>query len=114
LHVETDRTNTDFTVKLVDVFDDGTAYNITDGIIRQNYIPGTPTEITVELSATSYLFKKGHRIRVDVSSSNFPRFDRNPNTGQDPAHEINPIIAHQKLLFSPGDSSQIILPVIPR
>ncbi len=114
LHVETDRTNTDFTVKLVDVYTDGTAYNITDGIIRQNYTPGTPTEITVELAATSYLFRKGHRIRVDVSSSNFPRFDRNPNTGQNPAYEMNPIVAHQKLFVSQNHSSQIIFPVIPR
>ena len=114
LHIETDRTNTDFTVKLVDVFADGRAYNITDGIIRQNYNPGIPTEITIELSATSYLFKKGHRIRVDVSSSNFPRFDRNSNTGQNPAYEMNPIVAHQKLFVSQNHRSQIIFPVIPR
>ena len=83
--------DTDFTGTLVDVFPDGTARALADGILRARYrrgkssaallTPGEPTEITIDLGATSNLFRAGHRIRLEVSSSNFPRFDRNPNTG---------------------------------
>lgn len=114
LHVATDRSNTDFTVKLVDVHPDGTAYNITDGILRQDYGLNILTEITVTLPATSYLFKKGHRMRIDVSSSNFPKFDRNTNTGRNPADETEFLVAHQKLFVSLDRASQVILPIIPR
>ena len=91
LWVTSDARDTDFTGTLVDVFPDGTARALGDGILRARYrdgktsakllTPGEPTEITIDLGATSNLFRAGHRIRLEVSSSNFPRFDRNPNTG---------------------------------
>ena len=73
--------NTDFVVRLVDVFPDGRAFNLTDGIVRTDFEPNQPQELDIDLWATSNVFKAGHRIRVDVTSSSFPRWDRNPNTG---------------------------------
>jgi putative CocE/NonD family hydrolase len=91
LWVSTNARDTDFTAKLVDVFPDGLARNLTDGILRLRYRnslekpelakPGEVYRIAVDAGVTSNVFLKGHRIRVEVSSSNFPRFDRNPNTG---------------------------------
>jgi putative CocE/NonD family hydrolase len=116
LHVGSSARNTDFTVKLVDLNPDGKAYNVTDGILRRHYPEGAPsaTEITVELAPTSMLFRQGHRLRVEVSSSNFPRFDRNPNTGGDIARETKPIVARQTLFLGRDTPSRIILPVVPR
>ncbi len=116
LHVGTSARNTDFTVKLVDVHPDGKAYNVTDGVLRRNYPEGamSGTAIAVELAPTSMLFRKGHRLRVEVSSSNFPRFDRNPNTGGDIARETKPIAAKQRLFLGRDTPSRIILPVVPR
>jgi putative CocE/NonD family hydrolase len=91
LWVSTNVKDTDYTAKLVDVFPDGTARNLTDGILRLRYRdslekpelakPGELYRIVVDAGPTSNVFLKGHRIRLEVSSSNFPRFDRNPNTG---------------------------------
>jgi putative CocE/NonD family hydrolase len=91
LWVSTNAKDTDFTAKLVDVFPDGTARNLTDGILRLRYRnslskaelakPGELYRITIDAGVASNVFLKGHRIRLEVSSSNFPRFDRNPNTG---------------------------------
>lgn len=115
LYVQTSAPNTDFTVKLVDVHPDGFAYNISDGILRRGYAANSaPSEITVELWPTSMLFKRGHNIRVEVSSSNFPRYDRNPNTGGDILKEVSSVVASQTLHHSPAMPSRIILPVIPR
>jgi uncharacterized protein len=118
LYVSTDAPNTDFTVKLVDVHPDGKAYNVSDGILRRGYpqpaASGAPTEIEVELWPTSMLFRRGHRLRVEVSSSNYPRFDRNPNTGRDIPTERAPVVARQSLSHGSAAPSRIILPVIPR
>jgi putative CocE/NonD family hydrolase len=116
LHVSTDAKNSDFTVKLVDVHPNGNAYNISDGILRRAYPQprGEIAKVTVELWPTSMLFRRGHRIRVDVSSSNYPRFDRNPNTGGDIPTERSSVPATQRVHHSPGALSRIILPVIPR
>jgi uncharacterized protein len=118
LFVSTDAPSTDFTVKLADVHPDGKAYNVSDGILRRSYAQpaafGAPTEIAVELWPTSMLFRRGHRLRVEVSSSNYPRFDRNPNTGRDIATERAPVAARQSLVHGPAAPSRIILPVIPR
>ena len=99
LHVATDAASTDFTVKLVDVHPDGNAYNVSDGILRRSYPQPaqSPTEITIELWPTSMLFRRDHRIRVEVSSSNYPRYDRNPNTGGDVATQRNPMTARQSV-----------------
>jgi putative CocE/NonD family hydrolase len=115
LHVSTSVTHTDFTGKLVDVHADGTPFNVSDGILRRAYAPGdAPTEIRVELWPTSMVFKRGHRIRLEVSSSNYPRFDRNPNTGRAIATETEPIQAHQVIHHSADASSRLILPIVPR
>ena len=118
LYVSTDAPNTDFTIKLVDVHPDGKAYNVSDGIRRRSYpqpaASGALTEITVELWPTSMVFRRGHRLRVEVSSSNHPRFDRNPNTGRDIPSERAPAAARQSLSHGSAAPSRIILPVIPR
>jgi putative CocE/NonD family hydrolase len=118
LYVSTDAPNTDFTVKLVDVHPDGKAYNVSDGILRRSYpqpaASGAATEIAVELWPTSMLFRRGHRLRVEVSSSNHPRFDRNPNTGGDIPTERHPVMAKQSLSHGAAAPSRVILPVIPR
>jgi putative CocE/NonD family hydrolase len=91
LWVSTTARDTDFTAKLVDVFPDGTARNLSDGILRLRYRnslekpepakPGEIYRIAIDAGVTSNVFLRDHRIRVEISSSNFPRFDRNPNTG---------------------------------
>ena len=117
LYVATTAPNTDFTVKLVDVHEDDSAYNVSDGIVRRDYVPGSrssPTRITIELWPTSMLFRRGHRIRIEVSSSNYPRYDRNPNTGGDIAFEASPLTATQTVFHGAKTLSRIILPVIPQ
>ena len=91
LYASSSAVDTDFTAKLVDVRPDGYAHNLQDGIIRARFRtsvaqpsfiePGRVYRYTIDLGSTSHVIRAGHRIRVDVSSSNFPRFDRNPNTG---------------------------------
>lgn len=114
--------NTDFTAKLVDVYPDGRAIRICEGIIRadhrnpeappSNIEPGKIYEYTIELWATSNVFLKGHRMRVEISSSNFPRFDRNLNTGLNFASDTTWTTAQQTLYHGPDYPSCIILPVI--
>ena len=116
--------DTDFTAKLVDVFPDGTARALNDGILRARYregktrtvllTPGQPTEMTIDVGATSNLFKAGHRIRVDISSSNFPRFDRNPNTGGVFGEDSELLRAEQTVFHDAGHPSRLVLPVVPR
>ena len=116
--------DTDFTAKLVDVHPDGTARALTDGILRARYrvdkarpqllVPGEPTEMTIDVGATSNLFKRGHRIRLEVSSSNFPRFDRNPNTGGVFGADAELRRAEQSIFHDSGRPSRLILPVVPR
>lgn len=118
-YVKTDAPSTDFTAKLVDVHPDGTAYNVCDGILRRSYRTlgdeaGVPVEIEIELWPTSHLFKLGHRLRLEVSSSNFPRYDRNPNTGAEISTAVETKTAHQAVFHSAAHPSRVILPVIPR
>ncbi|HRK36219.1 MAG TPA: CocE/NonD family hydrolase [Candidatus Hydrogenedentes bacterium] len=114
LNVRTTAANTDFTVKLVDVHPDGAAYNVCDGILRRSYVgAASPTEITIGLWPTSMVFLRGHRIRIEVSSSNFPRFDRNPNTGRFIPTETQRTIAQQRVYRSENTASRIELPVVP-
>jgi uncharacterized protein len=115
LHVSTTAPNTDFTVKLVDVHPDGRGYNISDGILRRAYsAQASPSEITIELWPTSMLFRRGHRVRIEVSSSNYPRYDRNPNTGRDIPTETSPVTATQTVYHGASAPSRIVLPVIAR
>jgi uncharacterized protein len=116
--------DTDFTAKLVDVHPDGTARALNDGILRARYrrsrsrpellTPGEPTEITIDLGATSNVFLAGHRIRLDISSSNFPRFDRNPNTGRTFGEDTELLRATQTVFHDARRPSRLVLPVIPR
>ncbi len=117
-------TNTDFTGRLLDVYPDGRAIAIRDGIIRasfrngpiktSNIRPGEVCEYRIDLGPTSNVFRKGHKIRVEVSSSNFPRFDRNLNTGGDFATETKWVKAEQTIYHTRERPSYIVLPVIPR
>jgi putative CocE/NonD family hydrolase len=122
LYASTSAVDTDFTAKLVDVQPDGTAYNLTDGIIRARYrhgyeehfvTPGEIVEYTIDLWATSNVFLPGHRIRVEISSSNFPRFDRNPNTGNTLLNSAEMVPATQVIYHDASHPSHILLPVIP-
>jgi putative CocE/NonD family hydrolase len=92
LHVASDAPDTDFVARLVDVYPDGRAITITDGILRLRhrdgwepapYVPGQPARIEIDLWSTSQVFLPGHQLRLDVSSSSFPRWERNLNTGLD-------------------------------
>ncbi|RME92179.1 MAG: CocE/NonD family hydrolase, partial [Verrucomicrobia bacterium] len=116
--------DTDFTGKLVDVHPDGRAFNLCEGIIRARYRdsdteptliePGKVHRYEIDLWVTSNLFRRGHRIRLEVSSSNFPRFDRNPNTADPFAAAEHPVKATQTILHDADHPSHLLLPVIPR
>ena len=116
--------DTDFTAKLVDVHPDGTARLLADGILRARYRrsmttlellePGTPTELAINVGVTSNLFRAGHRIRLEISSSNFPRYDRNPNTGGPFGEDSRLIRADQTVYHDAGRPSRLVLPVVPR
>lgn len=124
LHAASTAPDTDFTAKLVDVAPCGYARNLTDGIIRARFrqsmsepsliAPGEVVEYEIDLWSTSNLFKEGHRIRIEVSSSNFPRFDRNPNTGEMPGRSDEMVPALQSIFHSTEHPSRLILPVINR
>jgi len=129
LYVSSSAPDTDFTVKLVDVypenedFADGLALNVTDGITRARYRksytkpqllePGEITQVRVSLPPTSLFFAPGHRLRVDISSSNWPRFDVNPNTGEPVGRHHRIEVANNTIHHSDTYPSHIILPVIP-
>ena len=124
LHAASSAPDTDFTAKLVDVRPDGYAQNLADGIVRARYresrtaptllTPGEVTKFTIDLWATSHVFLPGHRIRVEISSSNFPRFDRNLNTGEDQATGTRWQAARQTVFHDGRYPSHILLPVVPR
>ena len=123
LYAASDAPDTDFTAKLVDVRPDGYAQNLADGIVRARYrssrqtptslIPGEVSRFTIDLWATSHVFRPGHRLRVEISSSNFPRFDRNLNTGADQATGTRWQPAHQTVFHDARYPSHILLPIIP-
>jgi putative CocE/NonD family hydrolase len=124
LYASSSAPDTDFTAKLVDVFPDGEARNLTDGILRARYReslekpqPVTPGEVyrmTIDAGVTSNVFRAGHRIRIEISSSNFPRFDRNPNTGAVVADEKQLRTAQQTIYHDRERHSYVLLPVVPR
>ena len=123
LHAASDAPDTDFTATLVDVHPGGAAIHLCEGIVRARFResftepsliePGRVYEYRIRLWETSNLFARGHRIRLEVSSSNFPRFDRNLNTGEDPADDDRPRPAGQSVFHDAGRPSHLILPVIP-
>ena len=124
LYASSSARDTDFTGKLVDVSPDGYARNLTDGIIRARYRnprtsasllqPGQVYEFNIDLWATSNLFRKGHQIRVEISSSNFPRFDRNTNTGEPIGTDGDFVSALQTVHHTAEYPSHVTLPIVPR
>lgn len=121
LFISSDVKDTDFTIKLIDVYPDGTAYNLDETIQRVRYREGYDKEVFMEKGkvyqvaltpmSTSNYFEKGHRIRVEISSSNFPRFARNLNTGGTNYDETEGVVAHNKVHHSAKHSSFIKLPI---
>ncbi|MGP4039699.1 CocE/NonD family hydrolase [Gracilibacillus sp. D59] len=113
LWASTDAIDTDFTAKLVDVFPDGTAYNLADGIVRDNYQNSEMMCYEIELNPTSNVFLPGHSIRIDIASSDFPRYDVNPGTGKTTLDTVEMVKAKQTLFHQTEYPSHVILPVIP-
>ena len=122
LWAATDGRDTDWMVKLVDVSPNGFAMNIAEGILRARFRngldkmellePGKAYEFEVDMAGTANVFQKGHRIRVDITSSNFPQFDRNPNTGEDLGASNRVRVAKQTIHHGGVRASHIVLPVI--
>ncbi|MBM3800811.1 MAG: CocE/NonD family hydrolase [Acidimicrobiia bacterium] len=123
LHAASDAPDTDFVAKLVDVYPDGRAINVAEGILRARHRegidrpklmePGRIYSFSIDLVATSNMFEKGHRIQLDVTSSHFPQFDRNPNTGEPFGLSSKLRTATQTVHHSPAYPSHLLLPVIP-
>lgn len=129
LWVSSSAVDTDFTAKLLDVHPPNDDYpagydmNLVDGVIRARYResferptlmrPGEAYEVRITLPPTSNLFATGHRIRIDVSSSNFPRFDVNPNTGEPVGRHTHQVVARNTVYLDRARPSQVILPIIP-
>jgi uncharacterized protein len=122
LFVGSNAPDTDFTIKLVDVAPDGTAWNIADTIQRMRYrdgndkqlfmTPGDIYRVAPPAMLASNVFLKGHRIRVEVSSSNFPSYARNLNTAADPYATTEFRVAENRVLHGPEQLSKIILPIV--
>ena len=129
LYISSTAPDTDFTAKLLDIYPpsndypDGYHMNLCDSILRTRYrnswtepefmSPGEVYPITIELTPTSNLFKAGHCVRVDISSSNFPRFDINPNTGEPMGRHTYTQSAQNTIYLNTSYPSRIVLPVIP-
>ncbi len=123
LYTESSAPDTDFTAKLVNVRPDGTAINLTNGIVRTSFRESdtrptpleedTVTKLTIDLGYTSNLFKQGHMIRLEVSSSNFPRYSRNTNSGDLPETDATFYAAHQTVHHSAQYPSHVVLPIVP-
>jgi len=124
LFVSSDAKDTDFTIKLIDVYPDGRAYNLDETIQRVRYREGYDKEVFMEKGkvyevdltpmSTSNYFKEGHSIRIEISSSNFPRFARNLNTGGANYNEKDGVIAHNKIHHSKKQASEIRLPIVQK
>lgn len=123
LYAATDGRDTDFTIKLVDVFPNGAAYNVAEGILRARFHKGLdkmellePNRtylLEIDMRGTANVFQPGHRIRVDVTSSNFPQFDRNPNTGEDPGVSDKVRVARQTVFHGGDTRSHLVVPLVP-
>jgi putative CocE/NonD family hydrolase len=123
LYASSSAVDTDFTGMLVDVWPNGFAQNLTSGILRLRYRnsqekpelanPGETYHITVDLWATSNVFLAGHKLRLEVSSSNFPRFDRNLNTGEEQSRATRMVKATNVIYHDKAHPSALIVPIVP-
>jgi putative CocE/NonD family hydrolase len=125
LYAASSARDTDFVVRLCDVYPDGRSIFLTEGIIRARYRlsvegestellePGEPAEYRIRCYPVANVFRRGHRIRLDVTSSSFPRFSRNLNTGEDVGTGTRTEVARQAVLHTPGHASHVVLPVVP-
>lgn len=123
MYASSDGPDTDWMIKLTDVYPDGSSMPISEGMLRAKFRAGLdqikllkPGEIyayDIELTGTANVFKPGHRIRIDITSSNFPQFDRNPNTGEPLGNSTNVRIAKQNIYHGGNRASAVILPVVP-
>ncbi|MDQ6887551.1 MAG: CocE/NonD family hydrolase, partial [Gemmatimonadota bacterium] len=126
LWAATDARDTDWNVMLLDVFPDGHAERVQDGVARARFrhgfdvggeVPLTPGKVErydLDLWFTSRVFEPGHRLRVSVSSALFPKYDRNLNTGGNNERDSTFVVAHQRLVHDTAHPSHVVLPVIPR
>jgi putative CocE/NonD family hydrolase len=120
LWASTSAPSTDFTAKLIEVFPDGSAIRLCQGIVRTSAgeprprVPGAAYRYEIDLTATSIVLKAGHRLRLDVSSSEFPTFELNPNTGSRITHDATTAPATQHIFHDELHPSRLILPIIPR
>jgi len=125
LYVSSDARDTDFTVKVIDVYPDGRAYNLDESIQRMRYRdgydkplvwmePGKVYKVTLQPLTTSNYFEPGHRLRIEVTSSNFPRFDRNLNTGGHNYDEVTGVVAHNVVHHAAQYPSRITISVVKR
>jgi putative CocE/NonD family hydrolase len=124
LYAKSSALDTDFTAKLVDVWPNGFAQNLTEGILRARFrdsqstptllVPGQLYKFNIDLWSTSNVFLAGHTLRLEISSSNFPRFDRNPNTGEDPRVAEHEVKATNTIAHDREHPSVLILPVLPQ
>jgi putative CocE/NonD family hydrolase len=122
LYVSSDAKDTDFTVKLIEVLPDGTAYNIDENIQRLRYREGYTKpvwmekgkvyKVTFQPTQTSNFFAAGNQLRIEISSSNFPRFDRNLNTGGENYNESKAVVAHNEVHHSAQYPSSLTLSVM--
>lgn len=122
LYASSDAVDTDFVAKLVDVYPDGKAYNMAEGIMRARYHksleepellePGKVYRFEIDLVGTSVEFQQGHRIRVQVASAHFPQFDRNPNTGEPFGTGDEIKIAQQTVYHTQAQPSHVLLPIV--
>jgi uncharacterized protein len=124
LYAKSSALDTDFTAKLVDVWPNGFVQNLTEGILRARFrdsqstptllVPGQFYKFDIDLWSTSNVFLAGHTLRLEISSSNFPRFDRNPNTGEDPRVAEHEVKATNTIAHDREHPSVLILPVLPQ
>jgi putative CocE/NonD family hydrolase len=124
IYASSSAVDTEFTSKLVDVWPSGFAQNLAEGILRARFRnsqekaefmnPGEIYKLNIDLWGTSNVFLRGHRLRLEISSSNFPRFDRNLNSGEDPAHATRWVKATNTIYHDSEHPSALILPLVPQ
>jgi hypothetical protein len=123
LRLSSSAVDTDVVARLVDVWPDGRATSIQEGALRARYrtgiatpallVPGEPVTLTVDMRSIGYTLPAGHRLRLDIASSSFPRLERNLGTGRDNLHETQVVVARNRVLHGAGAPSYVELPLLP-